>query len=318
MPRISVIVPVYDVEKYLKRCVDSVLNQTFTDFELILVDDGSPDNSGKMCDEYALKDSRVRVIHKENGGLSDARNKGIEWAFANSDSEWLVFVDSDDWIHKNCLETYYNLTKTTDLQIFMSEIFMTSGDVSEEDIKGDIFSIERVEDAFRNGKLDPPSVCGRFYKKELFKDIRFPYGKLFEDRFTSYKLLFQFEKVGVVNFPLYYYYMNEESITHARWNPKMLDNLEACENQLAFFKSKNNDVMYDYITNDYISQCIYNIKSIGDEKKYRKYKVLIRNKLRKTLKGEKRRMGFSLKKDFNTYKYAYPFLMKIYRRLFMR
>ena len=101
---ISIIVPVYKVEKYIHRCVDSILAQTFTDFELILVDDGSPDNCGIICDEYALKDNRIHVIHKENGGLSDARNAGIDWAFENSNSEWITFIDSDDWVHPKCLE----------------------------------------------------------------------------------------------------------------------------------------------------------------------------------------------------------------------
>ena len=108
MPVISVIVPVYNVEKYLHRCVDSILAQTFTDFELILVDDGSPDNCGKICDEYAEKDSRIHVIHKVNGGLSDARNAGLDWAFANSNSEWVTFIDSDDWVDKYYLEYLYN------------------------------------------------------------------------------------------------------------------------------------------------------------------------------------------------------------------
>ena len=104
MPAISVIVPVYKVEKYIHRCVRSILGQTYADFELILVDDGSPDNCGVICDEYAAKDSRVVVIHQENGGLSAARNAGIDWVFANSDSQWLSFIDSDDWVHPEYLQ----------------------------------------------------------------------------------------------------------------------------------------------------------------------------------------------------------------------
>ena len=103
MPIVSIIVPVYKAESYLHRCVDSILSQTFRDFELILVDDGSPDRSGGICDQYAAKDSRVRVIHQENGGPAVARNTGIDWAFANSDSQWQMFVDSDDWIHPEML-----------------------------------------------------------------------------------------------------------------------------------------------------------------------------------------------------------------------
>lgn len=104
MPKISVIVPVYNTEKYLHRCIDSILAQTFTDFELLLIDDGSKDNSGKICDEYAVKDSRVRVFHKENGGVSSARNLGLD----NALGEWVTFVDSDDWIEKNALVALIN------------------------------------------------------------------------------------------------------------------------------------------------------------------------------------------------------------------
>jgi len=107
MPAISIIVPVYKVEAYLARCVDSILDQSFRDFELILVDDGSPDNCGAICEEYARKDSRIHVIHQENGGLSAARNAGIDWAFENSNSQWLTFVDSDDWLHREYLNVLY-------------------------------------------------------------------------------------------------------------------------------------------------------------------------------------------------------------------
>ena len=99
MPTISVVVPVYKVEKYLNRCVDSILNQTYKDFELILMDDGSPDKAPEICDDYAKKYDFIHVIHQKNGGLSAARNSGIEWALENSDSEWITFIDSDDWIH---------------------------------------------------------------------------------------------------------------------------------------------------------------------------------------------------------------------------
>ena len=107
-PLISVIVPVYKVEKYLKKCVDSLICQSYPNLEIILVDDGSPDNCGKICDEYAKKDDRVVVNHKENGGLSDARNAGLDWIFSNSDSEYVTFIDSDDWVSEYYLEKMYS------------------------------------------------------------------------------------------------------------------------------------------------------------------------------------------------------------------
>ena len=127
---ISVIVPVYNVEKYLNRCIDSILAQTFTDFELILVDDGSPDNCGKICDEYAAKDSRIHVIHKANGGLSDARNAGIDWAFANSNSEWVTFMDSDDWIPDNYLFELYHACVQNLSQVAICDYVLYSSNTS--------------------------------------------------------------------------------------------------------------------------------------------------------------------------------------------
>ena len=117
MPQISVIVPVYKVEDCLNRCVDSILKQSFSDFELILIDDGSPDQCGAICDEYAKKDNRIVVIHQNNGGLSAARNAGIDWAFANSQSEWLTFIDSDDWVHPEYLERLLNAAITQNVSI---------------------------------------------------------------------------------------------------------------------------------------------------------------------------------------------------------
>ena len=128
MPEISVIVPVYKVEKFIHRCVDSVLGQSYRDFELILVDDGSPDSCGAICDAYALQDSRVRVIHQKNGGLSAARNTGIDYVMANSASHWLVFVDSDDWVHPEYLQTLYSAAEQTLCKISACGFFRTEGE----------------------------------------------------------------------------------------------------------------------------------------------------------------------------------------------
>ena len=117
MAKISVIVPVYKVEQYLNRCIDSLLCQTFSDFELILVDDGSPDACPAICDSYAEKDARVHVIHQANGGLSAARNAGIEWSLQKSDSEWISFVDSDDWVHERYLESLFSAVRETGAEV---------------------------------------------------------------------------------------------------------------------------------------------------------------------------------------------------------
>ncbi len=167
MPKVSAIVPVYNVEKYLNRCVDSILNQTFTDFELILVDDGSPDNSGKICDEYAEKDSRVKVIHKENGGVSVARNLGIE----TSVGEYITFIDSDDWIEAQMFEQLYNAAENCDIIFcgFSSIGFRNTIVYDLEDIKADN---RALADLYVNSsKIKPcfPTVWAKFYRAEIIK-----------------------------------------------------------------------------------------------------------------------------------------------------
>lgn len=225
MPQISVIVPVYKVEPYLHRCVDSILGQTYTDFELILVDDGSPDNCPAICDEYAEKDSRVHVIHQENGGLSAARNAGIDWAFANSDSEWLSFIDSDDYVHSEYLERLLNTAKEqcADL-VFCTLTAFTEGDDGYKEIefwgtpccaaKTDV-EILREATQMRNGNISGHHViaCNKLYKKRVFSDIRYPYGQVHEDEAVAHRVLGTCEKVVGIAEPLYYYRQHPNSIT---------------------------------------------------------------------------------------------------------
>ena len=144
MPKISVIVPVYKVEKYLNRCVDSILAQTLSDFELILVDDGSPDNCGIICDDYQSKDNRVVVIHKENGGLSDARNKGIERALTNGESEWITFIDSDDYVNERYLELLFSAAINNQVDLSCCGLKKFNGDsaVGEFDGEYNVFIAE--------------------------------------------------------------------------------------------------------------------------------------------------------------------------------
>ncbi len=316
MATVSVVVPVYKVEEYLKRCVDSILNQTFKDYELILVDDGSPDNCPLMCDEFAEKYSHIHVIHQKNGGLSAARNSGIEWSLENSDSEWITFIDSDDWIHPQYLESMLNANILNNTQVCMGQFCFTDKYTISTDGKPEE-NIKRVrtEDAFTDETLDPNSACARLYKKSLFREIRYPVGKLHEDRFTTYKLLFQFNQISVVTFPLYYYFVNDEGIVRSSWSPRKLDNVEACENQLEFFKKTGNDEMYKYILEDYIHLILFNLRAIKGKSEFSSYSIILRKKLKKTLKAHKKLLNLSFSKDYNIYKYAYPFVAKVYNRI---
>ena len=233
---ISVIVPVYKVEAYIHRCVDSILEQSFQDFELILVDDGSPDNCGAICDEYGQKDSRIHVIHQENGGLSAARNAGIDWVFAHSDSQWLTFVDSDDWIHGDYLRILLEAAQTHGAGI--AACGYTHVRALCEDAPADsctIFSLES-ENAYVNHYGMCITACCKLYRKELLSNVRFPVGKLHEDCYTTHIPLFAAGRVAVCDVPLYYYYTNPGSITRARWKPKRLEEIDAHEQRLAWLR----------------------------------------------------------------------------------
>ncbi|WP_407725158.1 glycosyltransferase family 2 protein [Ruminococcus sp. JL13D9] len=310
--KITVVVPVYKVEKYIKRCIDSILAQTFTEFELILVDDGSPDNCGKICDEYAEKDNRIHVIHKENGGLSDARNVGIDWAFENSNSEWITFIDCDDWIHPRYLEALYDAVKKTGCEISICAYEETTGDNPQVDESHLEAEIVNTEDFFCEHNVNAVVAWGKLYKKELFREIRYPVGKLHEDEFTTYKLLFQYENCAFVNQPLYSYFINNAGITKVSWTTRRLDAFEAFDNQLSFFKENRFKKAYAKVLDSIAYTCSIHIKAIDNDYENRHYKCLLRKKLSKHLKKYKNQVGFSIKKTPMYYEYAYPTLMKYY------
>ncbi|MBE5773435.1 MAG: glycosyltransferase family 2 protein [Clostridiales bacterium] len=244
MPLISVIVPVYKVEPYLRRCVDSILAQTFTDFELILVDDGSPDNCGVICDEYAQRDSRVHVIHQENGGLSAARNAGIDWAIANSDSQWLSFVDSDDWVHPQMLEQLYRGVQEHRVKVSICGYRETEGNDpwEKEEFASKLWPVEQY---YVEHNINATIAVCKLYHKDCFKVIRYPVGKLHEDEYVTYRILFEFDQVAVIDSPMYAYFVNPQGITKGTWTTKRLDVLGAMQEQVRFFKNNGFHKAYE-------------------------------------------------------------------------
>ena len=209
MPEISVIVPVYKVEQFLHRCVDSILRQSFYNFELILVDDGSPDNCGAICDDYALHDNRIHVIHQKNGGLSAARNSGIDYVMENSSSHWLAFVDSDDWVHPDFLKVLYSTAKQTLCKISACGFYRTEGEPFPEEQD---YSVQCLSaDDYYCGQIHDGVTAvawNKLYHRSLFKKLRYPIGKLHEDEFTTYQAVYQAGKIGVTPEKLLSYYQN--------------------------------------------------------------------------------------------------------------
>lgn len=251
MPAISVIVPVYKVEKYIHRCVDSILAQTYTDFELILVDDGSPDSCGAICDEYAQKDSRVVVIHQENGGLSAARNAGIDWAFANSDSEWLTFIDSDDWIHPQMLEKLLDAALQHHTTVSMCGYSETSGILHWETIGNTPAQLWSADKLLMQHLVNATIAWGKLYSKACFEQIRYPLGKLHEDEFVTYRILFAQKAAAFLPVAMYAYFVNPHGITKSSWNPRRLDALEAKEEQIMFYHEHGCSALEERIVRDY-------------------------------------------------------------------
>lgn len=312
MPKISVIVPVYNVEKFLNRCVDSILTQTFSGFELILVDDGSPDNCGKICDEYAKKDNRVHVIHKENGGLSDARNAGIDWAFENSDSEWITLIDSDDWVSEKYLEILYNTAVSTNTNISCCCYKDSHGEnvFEESDYKTSVYTSELFYVDLATYAI---TACMKLYKKELFRDIRFPVGKLNEDAFTTYKLIFNVDKVSFVDIALYAYYQSSNSIMRSPWNEKKLDALTAFKEQMEFFHSHKYNGAYKqsiFMYANSVAAQMQICKSSGSTVPNSYY--MLRKLLRQHLLRHRKVARFSIEKHNYYYRYAFPVCNRIY------
>ncbi len=314
MPAISVIVPVYKVEKYIHRCVDSILGQTFTDFELILVDDGSPDHCGTICDEYAAKDSRVVVIHQENGGLSAARNAGIDWAFAHSDSQWLNFIDSDDWVHPEYLQRLLDAAVENNVAVSISGYAQTDG--AEPEIDPNLLTpvLWNTEEFFVKHNVNATIACGKLYRKQCFQTIRYPLGKLHEDEFTTYKILFCYEQVAVILAGLYAYFTNPAGIMKSEWNTKRMDALDALRNQMLFFQrrgfakaERECALNYGPLIMDQASkleQC--------DIDKHRKRKLQMRlaSRMRRLLRFQKNLYPFAENKWY--YEKAYPTAMRAY------
>ena len=237
MPEISIIVPVYKTEAYLHRCVDSIINQTYTDFELILVDDGSPDTCGTICEEYASRDNRVHVIHQKNGGLSAARNAGIDWVFIHSDSQWLTCIDSDDWVHPRYLELLLSAVRRDHTNIAIGHAAWTFGDPLSE-IVPEGSKIWTSHDFYLEENVSATVAWGKLYKKTCFDSIRYPIRKLHEDEFVTYRILFEEDKISVLEGQIYAYYQNDDGIMHREWSPGRLDVLEALEGQIQFFLYK--------------------------------------------------------------------------------
>lgn len=239
MGKVSIIVPIYNKEPYLERCIDSVLRQTCPDFDLILVDDGSEDRCGEICDRYQSLDSRITVIHQENRGLSLARNMGIHQACTAGDSEWISFLDADDALHPRFLEIMLREAGESGNTIVACRLHKVHpgeqiGEISEFPVREiDLNTLYSI-----NGKnMSGSSVCGKLFPKEVFIRIRFPAGLYNEDMYTCPVLMHEADRIIYIDAGMYYYYMLPDSYIHSDWYPKKLEELYAAEFVARYLKN---------------------------------------------------------------------------------
>ena len=220
MKKISVIVPVYNVEDYLDKCVESIVNQTYTNLEIILVDDGSTDSSGNKCDEWASKDERIIVIHKENGGLSDARNTGIELATG----EFLSFVDSDDYVSENFLESMYLAMNKYNCELAICNVTTVDEDGKlNEQFYQPFNRLTLAKSHNKYESLSFHSASNKLYKKRLFDTIRYPNGKLYEDLFVYHYILDEVDKTAYTGINSYFYCIRSGSIMTSPYTIRSTD-----------------------------------------------------------------------------------------------
>ncbi len=310
--KISVIVPVYNAENYLSRCIDSILRQTFSLFELILINDGSIDSSPEILDEYAKKDNRIIVIHKENGGHASARNAGIDSACC-SETKWITFIDSDDWVDEHYLEYLLNAVEEykTLISICGYERVHSIKDNFQEVMYNP--TIYNPEDFWCNKRINATIPCGKLYAKEFFiNGTRWP-NKVHDDEHMTYKLLFECNKVVFLNENLYKYYYNEDSVMVSTWTPKRIDSVYAIKERREYFKDNNFQQALTLDNKLYLEE-IYNTlcNFINIKNKYKKEYKFLKKELQRELRKNGNALGYNKKEANYMWMLAFPKLKLIY------
>lgn len=275
---ISVIVPIYNVEMYLDNCIESIVTQKYNNLEIILVDDGSTDKSLNLCNIWSSQDSRIKVIHKENGGLSDARNAGLQIA----QGEFIAFVDSDDWIEDSFLQKLYLAILQSNADIAECSVrFVDEGGktIKERNVKTGCKTLKKMEALqaliLENGVYQ--TVWNKLYKRSVINNIFFEVGRCNEDEFWTYKVIDNAASMILVNYPLYNYRQRESSIMGKGYTIKRLDGVLARFQRIEYLKKYK--PLYDLSRQQFVIDCLWNLQSVyiylsGNEKKQAKKYIL--------------------------------------------
>lgn len=267
MDCISVIVPIYNSERYLDHCIKSIVMQTFQNLEIILIDDGSTDQSGFICDNWAKKDQRIKVVHQENKGISFSRNVGLQCATGDG----ILMVDSDDYIASQMIERMHDVLDRYHTELVICN--MEKGNLEdyqfqektndEVEIIDNETALHRIYES-KYKELLYVVPWAKLYKRELFQNLQYPNGKIFEDIYLTHEILFKCKKIAIVPEKMIYYYQHEESIMNQRFNVKKLDYLSALENRIAFFDLHRLDDLKEKAYDVYLHSLIWEYSRARD------------------------------------------------------
>lgn len=316
MAQIGVIVPVYKSEKFLDRSIQSFLAQTFTDFHLLLIEDGSPDNSGAVCDKYAAMDSRIKVIHMPHVGVSAVRNEGVRYMLEDTDCQWIVFFDSDDWIHPQMLEQLLKAAIDFNMDVSISGYADVTDDTNpwgEEIAKPELWT---PEDFYYHHFINATIPVAKLCRRECFVGKKYPEGLIHEDEFVTYQILFEQKQVVVILTPMYAYYYNPDSITKKPWTPERLDTWGAYEHQIQFFVDQGNLRLIQFRYRGYLENALVNLseaEKYHDRKVSKQVSRLIRRKIRGVIRRGWKVGAWDFRLDYPILVQFYPVTTKLYR-----
>ena len=282
--KISIIVPVYKVEDYLPKCIESIIHQTYRDLEIILVDDGSPDKCGEICDQYAKEDERIHVIHKKNEGVARARNDGIEYA----GGDYISFIDSDDWIAENAYEILYQGLKQYDADCAVGkcvDIIDKNGVLTPKKSKASPVKCETSSEAMKRVLLNGSAVWNRLFKREVFEHIRFPLDRINDDEVAALHAYAECKKIVFLNQETYYYRLRPNSITTSAFSIRKVDCYYNSIDNLNFVRQSMPELVpcaeYKFIKA--MLYCYVNLKKLKHDPKARE----IRKQLHQDIKKNK-------------------------------
>ena len=316
MPKVSIVVAVYNVEKYVSKCIESILKQTFTDFELLLVNDGSKDSSLSILKEYALKDSRIEIIDKRNGGLSDARNTGMRKA----QGKYIYFVDGDDFIEETLLEKCVNKLEETDSDMVMFDIYQYYLETGKKEIIANPFDENKIYSIFDTPELltnIKNCAWNKMYKLSLFKDndIEYPWGYYYEDLGTTYRLLARCKKVAFIHEPLYDYLQDRPGNITSQFNFSVYHVLDMVKltlddyKKLGLYEKFYEELKYLGCIN--IIECLKKTRNVTDAKMTDKFIQVCFWYIRQNW-PEFPKCKYAIKREKYDWIYMHPAILKLY------